>query len=291
MKKDSLIKTYGLIIIGSFIFALAVNLFIVPSNLYNGGCIGIAQVIRTILFSLFKIKELPFDIAGLIYLGLNIPLLILAYRSLSHNFLYGTLCSVITQTLFMTLIPIPATPIMNDLLASVIVGGFLSAFGIGLCLQQGASGGGTDIIGVYASMKWKSFTVGKLTLWINAGVYLVCAFLFSLPIAIYSVLYSAIFSMVMDKIHLQNIAMSAMIFTKNKDVKKMIIQDLVRGVTYWHGQGAYTDTDTEILVTIISKYEINNLKERVHAMDPKAFIIINEGMQVQGNYEKRLIKS
>lgn len=287
-KKQSLINIYGIIIVGSALFAGSVNIFIVPLGLYNGGGIGIAQILRSLLVNFLDLKA-TFDIAGIINLCFNIPLFIIAYKSISHKFFYGTLCSVIVQTICLTLIPIPTTPIINDVMVDLIVGGIVSGIGIGLCLQQGASGGGIDILGMYTSIKLKSFSVGKLSLIINVCIYIICAVLFDISTAIYSVIYATVFSLVLDKLHLQNIAISAMIFTKNKDVKQVIMKELKRGVTYWHGAGAYTDSDTDILVTVISKYEVNTLKKFVLNLDADAFIILSEGLQITGNYEKRLI--
>ena len=163
------------------------------------------------------------------------------------------------------------------------------AFKTGL-FNIGASGGGTDIVGVYAALHWKSFSVGKLQLLFNALVYCLCAFLFDLPIAIYSIIYAAVYSFVLDKVHLQNIEMSLMIFTKNPEIKSRILKDFVRGVTYWKGLGAYTQTETEVLVTIVSKDEVNDLRRMITQMDPKAFIIVNEGLQITGNFIKRLVE-
>ena len=94
--------------------------------------------------------------------------------------------------------------------------------------------------------------------------------------------------MIVDKIHYQNINTTAMIFTKENDIDKRIMSEIGRGVTLWHGYGAYTGEDTLILVTVISKYEIGQLRKIVNESDEKAFIIFNEGMNVVGNFEKRL---
>ena len=101
-------------------------------------------------------------------------------------------------------------------------------------------------------------------------------------------MYNGIFSFVLDKVHVQNIDDNMMIFTKNPDVKKMIMEKYGRGVTYWVGQGAYTNTDTEVLVTICNKFEVNRIKKDVLLLDPKAFITVSEGLQVTGGYEKRI---
>ena len=289
MKRHSQVYEYLMIIFGSALFAASINLFVVPVNLYNGGIVGLAQIIRTVLTSRLNLS-FNFDIAGVINFLFNIPLFILAYRSLSRKFFLGTLLSLITQTICFSLIPIPVVPILDDVLASLIIGAIVGALGIGMTLVHGASGGGTDILGVYAALHWKSFSVGKLQLAFNALIYCLCAFLFDLPIAIYSIIYAAVYSFVLDKVHLQNIEMSLMIFTKNPEIKTKILKDFVRGVTYWKGLGAYTQTETEVLVTIVSKDEVNELRRMITQMDPKAFIIVNEGLQITGNFIKRLVE-
>ena len=79
-----------------------------------------------------------------------------------------------------------------------------------------------------------------------------------------------------------------MIFSKVDSLQNLIMYDLKRGVTCWKGIGGYTDSSTNILYTVISKYEINNLKKSILEVDPKAFIIVNEDLNVIGNLEKRL---
>lgn len=289
MKRHSQAYDYTMILIGSALFAASINLFVVPVNLYNGGIVGLSQIFRTVLISRMNLN-FSFDIAGVINFLINVPLFVMAYRSLSRKFFLGTLLSLITQTVCFSLIPIPAVPILDDVLASLIIGAIVGALGIGMTLVSGASGGGTDIVGVYAALHWKSFSVGKLQLLFNALVYCLCAFLFDLPIAIYSIIYAAVYSFVLDKVHLQNIEMSLMIFTKNPEIKSRILKDFVRGVTYWKGLGAYTQTETEVLVTIVSKDEVNDLRRMITQMDPKAFIIVNEGLQITGNFIKRLVE-
>ena len=289
VKNKKMLSNYAYVIFGSALFAFAVNAFIIPLNLYNGGVIGIAQVIRSLLIDYLHL-EIGFDFSGILNFLFNLPLFLLAYKIISRKFFYLTLCSLITQTVMLTLIPIPSTPIITDVLTSVIIGGLIGGFGIGLCLQKGGSGAGIDILGVYFSIKYRSISVGKLSMIINGCIYLVCALNFNIQVAIYSLLYAIVFSLVVDRIHLQNICMSAMIFTKNKEVKSVILSQMRRGVTYWHGAGAYTESDTDVLVTIISKYEVAALRKLVLDIDPKAFIIISEGLQVTGNYERRLIQ-
>lgn len=282
-----LFKQYFLILLGTFIFCFGTNLFIVPINLYNGGVVGISQLIRTVLIDYLGFNK-NIEIAGIINLLLNIPLLIIAFAKISKNFFIKTLFSIIFQTVFFTLIPIPKTPILEDVLAGCVIGGVISGLGIGIILRASGCGGGIDILGFYFSSIYKNFSIGKLSIIINAILYAICAFMFNVETAIYSVIYIIAFSFIIDKTHLQNINTMVIVFTKNKDVPQKILYEMGRGVTSWNGNGAYTKEDTLIFITVISKYEVNQIKEIIYEKDEKAFIIFSEGNAVLGNFEKRL---
>ncbi len=279
-------KAFGWVIAGTLLFSITINMCMVPLNLFIGGVMGIAQLVRSFLVEGLHIEP-DFDIAGIVNMLLNLPLFMIAFKGISRHFFALTVVSVVTQMVALTIIPI--MPIVSDTITSVVIAGLVGGYGVGLCLRYGGSAGGMDILGFYLTMKSKNFSIGKLTIFVNAIIYSICALKFDLTTAIYSVIYIVIFGIVVDKVHSQNIVMSAMIFTKNKDVKKEIMAQLHRGVTYWHGLGAYTETEQDILMTVISKYEVNQLKELVHSLDERAFIIISEGMQVSGNYERRLL--
>ncbi|MCI6272073.1 MAG: YitT family protein [Erysipelotrichaceae bacterium] len=281
------IKDYVTLILGSILFVVGVNVFIVPIGIYNGGIIGTSQLIRTLLYDILKIS-FKFDIAGIINMGINIPLLYMAYKNLSRKFFFGTLISVVLQTIFFTIVPIPKSPILDDMLSNIIIGAIISGAGCGIVLLSGASTGGLDIIGVYSSIKKSNFSVGGLSMIINFFIYATCAVLFDVGIAIYSIIYSTIASMAMDYFHYQNIEISLMVFTKNKEVKDVIMKKFMRGVTYWEGYGAYTNTDLEVMVTVCSKLESIRIKKMIQELDPQAFIIMNS-TKVTGGFEKRLV--
>lgn len=287
-QNDSTLKNYIFIITGTFLYALAVNVFIMPISLYNSGVLGIAQLLRTLLVDFFGLK-FPFDIAGIINFAINIPLFILGFHSISKPFIAKTFLSVILQAIFFSMIPIPSLPIMQDMLSNILIGAVLAGVGCGICLIAEASAGGTDILGMYAAIHWKKMSVGRIAIAVNTGIYVICAFLFNIQIALYSALFSIIFGFVVDKFHLQNIELSIMIFTKKQEITSMILKEMHRGVTCWEGQGAYTKEQVHILVTVISKYELEMLKAKIAQLDPNAFIIVHEGLQVSGGFEKRLI--
>lgn len=148
--------------------------------------------------------------------------------------------------------------------------------------------GGTDIIGMCLIKKNPKTTMGKVFVVIDVILYVICAILFNLEIAIYSMLFSFIVSMATDRLHAQNVKINALIFTNNYDIAKEINNKLVRGSTSWEGKGDYSGQKKYIISTVISKYEEIELKNIVHELDPNAFVIINKNIDIDGYIEKRL---
>lgn len=283
------VNKYGMVLLGSVLYSMGVNFFIVPVSLYSGGVVGIAQIIRTVLIEYCHISFPGFiDISGIIYFLINVPLLILAFKEISRKFFIKTILAVGVQTLMMTLLPIPPVPILDDVLAACLTGAILCGFGTGLTLKAGGCSGGTDILGVYLTRKMKSLSVGKLNTLINACIYSICAILFNISTAIYSVIYSVFMSNITDRVHSQNIMTTAIIFTKSNQIQDAILQELNRSATLLKGTGAYTKQDVNVLITAVSKYEFEFLKRICAEKDPHAFIINFSKVSISGNFEKHL---
>ena len=283
------IREMGLALLGTTMFALGVNILITPLGLYNGGFMGMAQLIRTGLVQGLGLDFLgQFDIAGIIYYLINVPLFIWAWKEMGKRFLVSSLITVTVQTLWMTFVPIPKEPIISDYLTACIIGGLVVGTGVGTILRGRSSGGGQDIVGVVCTKKYPGFSVGKITIMMNAVIYAVCLFMFDIETVIYSLIYTTVLAVACDRMHVQNINMSAMIFTKKEGIAKAVMSEMRRGVTTWEGVGAYTNETSHILYIMLSKYEVEQLKEIIHRVDPQAFIIFNEGSSVVGNFEKRL---
>jgi len=159
------IVSYGKSLTGVFLFAFALNIIIVPHELFSGTITGIAQIIESLITSYAPI-QMPesFSLTGPALLMINIPLLTLALRVTNINFLIKNIICVAFVSLSMSFIPIPMEPIIYDLLTASIVGGAIAGFGIGFTLRSGGSGGGSDLVGIYCSVKYPNFTVGRVTL-------------------------------------------------------------------------------------------------------------------------------
>ena len=277
-------------ITGALIYALAINLFIVPNSLYNGGILGISQLLRTIITTTFNL-DLAIDIAGIINFIINIPLLFIAYKVISKTFFGRTVVCVIFTTIFLTVIPIPEKALIDDLLNNVLIGGILCGLGSGKLLSSHGSGGGTDIIGIALSMKNRNLSVGKIGGTINLFIYAICGILYGIPTMIYSIIYAVIGSLVVDNTHEQNVVSYVMIFTKKMPdtITEFIQKELNRDATVWEGTGAYNKTKTYICYSALSKYEVQKLERNIKHLDKDAFMIKNEGVGVDGNFQKYLV--
>lgn len=276
-------------VFATFLYALGVNLFIVPVGLYSGGMVGLSQVIRTVLAQRVALPA-GVDIAGILYFLLNVPMLLIGWKELGRGFLVRTLICVGTSSLFLSVIPAPASPILDERLAACVVGGILCGFALGLALTCGCSTGGLDIIGLCLSKRGSRFTVGRFSMSFNVLLYAACALLFDIQTAIYSVIYTVFCSLFIDRGHQQNISVQVLIFTKDEDpeLPQNIMSRLGRGVTYWQGKGAYTGSDIRVLCVCVSKFEVADLQETVRALDPNAFFIVQEGVRIGGNFMRKI---
>ncbi len=283
--RDAL-ATFNTIIL-DFIYAVGLNMFIVPAGIYCGGLMGVCQLIRTLLTE-YAALRFPFDIAGVLYYICNIPIFLFAWKKLRRKTLVKTLITVTFQTLFLAIVPVRAL-LPDDLLASIIVGSLVSGSACGLILRCGSSGGGLDIVGLLMAMGKRETGVGKVYLIVNAVQFSAYALLFGVPVVIYSMISAFLSSFAVDHFHFQNINVEVKIVTKHKDeIADAILRGLGRGVTEWASVGAYTDEPSDVLYVIISKYEITRLRGLVQRCDPNAFVVIGDNVHVYGNFLKRL---
>ena len=275
---------------GEVLIAAGVNLFIVPLGLYSGGVLGVCQLIRTLLQTYMRVDLGSFDITGILYFIVNIPILIYGYRALGRALAAKTIVCTVAYSVVSSIIPIPSVPIVSDYLTSCLIGGLLTGLGSGIVLTCGCSSGGLDVVGLCLSKKGSSFTVGRFSLAFNIFLYAICLFLFNVEVAIYSVIYNLATVMVMDRMHQQNISVQALIFTRSDGYKlgQEIISKLGRGVTYWNGAGAFAGASICILCVCLSKYEVEDLVDLVHKQDPNAFFTIQVGVQVYGNFHRKI---
>ena len=272
-------------VIGSFLFSVAMNFFISPNHLYTGGVLGISQLIRSTINDIFSLK-VSFDYSGIIYYLINIPLFFLAYKHISKQFFYRTIFTVSLQALMISVLP--SFKILDDILTNVLVGGILAGTGVGLLLSSGGSTGGTDILGLYLAKKNNHFSVGKIGLFVNLFIFGVAGLRYGIEIMIYSIIYSALDNVTLDKMHEQNICSTAFIFCKKNPTKinDFIKNELKRDSTYWNAYGGYDDSKTYIVYTALTKYELSRLEKEIENIDDHIFVVKSEGVGIRGEFKK-----
>ena len=287
-KKKLFMRRVARVVGGNILFAIGINMIITPMNLYSSGFTGISMLLRMLVVDVLNIPE-PAGISylGIIYWIVNLPLFYLAYKSLGKEYCVTTAISIGVSSICMSLVPVAKAPLFDDYLTAVLVGGIISGTGAGLVLKGGTSGGGQDIIGVALSKTHPNFSVGKISIALNTLVYGVCFFLFDIQTVVYSMIFAVINGLALDHQHTQNINVQVTIFTKKEGITAKVINEVRRGLTYWNGAGGYTDEDTYILMTMVTKYELPLLLDKVREVDPDAFVMVNEGTKIYGRFEKR----
>ena len=271
-------------ILGALIFSLSMNLFLVPLHIYSAGFLGIAQLLRDLLVYLLPWR-IPFDIAGILNLFLNSFMILLAVRMLAKDFALHTAIVILFQSVFLSLIPVPSTPLVEDVFISLLTGSILCAYGTKLFFKGRGSGGGIDIIGLYLTKTGKG-SVGGIYLLVNTIVYMICFIIYDSQVALYSIVHSCILSFIVDRIHEDNAESAALIITEDRSLKLQLLSEVGRGVTAGDGSGVYSGRKKEIMMVAITKGQYSDLKKRVYDRDEQAFVIFFDHVRVSGYFPK-----
>ena len=275
------IKNALILITGSLMFAVAINMFVGPGGLYVGGLTGVLQILVMLFYDIFNI-ELSL---GVLVLVCNLPILWLAWKSVGKRFAILTVISVVIQSIFFEVIPVHG--IAEDVMVNSIFGGVLVGLGSGMILKIGASAGGMDIVSQVMSYKFEG-SVGKYSFIINAFVIGVAGYYQSWEVAMYTIISIYITSIVIDKVHTLHKNLTLYIVTqKEQEIKKAIWDELYRGITVLEASGAYTQEKRNVLMLVLSSYELYETLEIIKSVDAAAFINVVKSEAVVGNFIKK----
>lgn len=271
------------IVFASLCFAVSLNLFLIPGDIYSGGIAGISQLIT---YSLNNFTPYVNVIqTGTLNFLLNIPLLILSYLKLGRRFTVLTLIVVATLTTFTYIVPIQqvsTNPLLNGIAAGV-----LNGIGGGLTIKFGMSAGGIDIISLVLT-KIINLNVGSLSLLFNSIVIVGAGFLYSWEFALYTLISMYVGSRVVNSIHTNEQRLTAFIVTDKEDeVVKSIYGRIHRGITILEGRGGYSKKPRNTLMIVVNRYELYDLEMAVGEADVNAFVNIIQSTRVNGNFLSR----
>lgn len=261
----------GLITAGCIIYVIGMHSVMIPAGLFSGGLTGIA-----ILAS----YHWPGLDIGLFYLLLNIPFALLGWRHISRPFMLYTVFGMIIFSVTATLMK-PASLGVNDPVLAALLSGVICGVGCGLILRSLGSAGGMDILAVYLNHRF-ALRVGMTGFAANALVIIAGAWLHDVDMALYSLIFLFTCARVTDQIVSGFNARKSVMVISNRsgDIARSLLSQSGRGVTFLKGQGAYSGRQMKVLLTVTSMTDLPKLKEEILAIDPDAFIAVNDTVEV-----------
>ncbi|MBN1848878.1 MAG: YitT family protein [Deltaproteobacteria bacterium] len=267
------IQNLGLITIGSVLCAVAINGILIPLSFLNAGFSGLALAIHYMF---------PFLQVSWLYFILNIPLFAIGWKYVGRRFFLYSLAGMIifSGAIEWTHISI----VVRDKILGALLAGIISGVGSGIILRSLGSAGGVDILAVIM-LKRFSIRLGTTSLAFNSLLMVLGAGLFSVDVALYTLIYVFVTSYAVNFVVTGLSQRKAiLIISQHWDkISREIMSNLNRGVTVIKGQGGYSGKEEHILYTVISFRELPRLKRLIHRLDPVAFVVVNDTLEVMGN--------
>ena len=279
-KKNTLLKSaidYIAILIGAILAAFAIEEFLVPCTILDGGIVGISFILSTL-------SRIPMSVFTIF---LNIPFLIISSKKLGHEFIIKSTFAMVVFSGFLQIFE-SFTNATSEYLLAVCFGGVILGIGVGLVIRFGGCLDGTEAVAILLNKKYK-LPVGQTVLTINIIIYIIAAFLFGFDRAMYSLLTYFITSKILDYVEsgLEQ-AKAAMIITNDaKEISEKIYQRLGRTVTIMEGEGLVSGKKV-VLYCVLTRFEIHELKDIIREIDSSAFIAVSDVSEIIGTHMKKV---
>ena len=267
-----------LITFGAFLAAFAIEGFLVPNQMIDGGIVGVSMMISY----LTKIN------LGILLFVLNIPFVLLALKLYGKMFIFQTFYAVSVFSIFVGIVGGKIGIVTHDGLLVAVFGGMILGAGVGLVLKNNGCLDGTEILAITLTKKFP-VSVGGIIMFLNAFIYTCAGFIYGWDKAMYSALTYICASRVIDAV-LQGLNEAKSIFVvsdKNLEIGSNIISQLDKSVTYIDAQGGYSHQQKKMLYCVVPRIELTKLKEIVNSIDPEAFIAIENVHEVEGKRVKK----
>ncbi len=291
----SVLFPYLCIALGALLAAWAIEIFLVPNRLIDGGMVGVAMI----LSHLFGEGLIP-----LFLFILNLPFLFLAYRTIGKSFVYHMLYAILAFGGWSFLIRhyFPEWEFHGEILEVVVIGGAILGIGVGLIIRYGGCTDGTEILGIIINRR-TGITVGQVILVCNIFIFAAAGFAFQdMHPPLLSLITYIVVIKIMDAVivGLDETKSVLIISSKSNEIAQAIIHELGLGLTIMYGRGGFSGADREIIYVIVERLQLADLKELIYSHDPQAFIAIenlhevangNQGKEPQGQRWLKLLGS
>lgn len=279
------LKVYNVIsviamLVSAGISAVAVNMFILPGNMISGGFTGLAILLNT----LTQVLGFPVSIS-IIYLLLNIPAVILCYRSISPRFTILSLINVAATSLLIEIVKLP--PLFTDPILLVVFGGVLYGISTILALKVDASTGGTDFVALYFSNRYGRALWREVFIF-NACMIIVFGFTKGWINAGYSIVFQFVATKVVTTFYTRYNRVTLQIMTERcDDVVKTLIAQSQHGITCTDSYGGYSHKPITMITTVVSSYQSHEIIRAVLRVDAKAIVNVVQSEEFFGKFVEK----
>ena len=266
---------YALVALGSALFAAGFQFFLYPNSIIVGGVSGIAMIINYLV-------GLP---VGIMTIVLNIPLFIIAWKHFGGKFIISSLVGMLLSSVLVDVLAVIDYSPTDDMLLACLIGGAIKGLGLGLIYYAGATTGGTDIIAKFVRLRFPYINFGTIVLLTDAVIIIAFAAIFDrVEAAMYAVIAMFVVSKVIDLVlyGIDNSSVCYIISENSEQLVKDITDKLHRGVTILSGEGAYSHKDKQVLLCVIKRTQIADIRKIISNIDENAFFIVSDAKNVFG---------
>ena len=271
-------------IVGSALFALGFALFLQPNDISPGGISGLALV---------AVALLGRGSVGTISILINLPLFLLGGLKIGRRFFAGSLMGMVLSSLLIDAFALAGMPAVEPLMAA-LYGGVVCGLGLGLVFVCGSSTGGSDILVRLLKLRYRNVPIGRISMCFDAVVCVLTGLVFrDLSKALYTGIAVFVTGQVIDAVVYRfDYSKVALIVSREYEaIARTIGTRLDRGATFLHGEGSYSHGQTKVVLTVVKRQQVTELKELVMELDPEAFVILQEAHQVLGDGFSRYSKN
>lgn len=262
-------------LLGSLVFALGFSLFLAPNEINSGGISGLAQI---------AVHVTGFGSVGTLSILLNLPLFLLGGIRIGKRFFAGSLIGMLFSSFLIDVFS--AVPFaVPDVLVSALYGGLLCGLGLGIVFASGTSTGGSDILVRLLKLHAPNANIGTISMCFDALVVILTGFVFGdVSKALYSGIVVFLSGYFMDLViyRFDQSKVALIVSQRPEEIAGQIGKVLDRGATYLHGEGAFSGQEKKVVLTVVKKRQLTELKALVMREDPDAFLIVQEAHQVMG---------
>ena len=270
-------------VLGSAVFAVGFAFFLLPGDMNAGGISGLAQVISHFL---------GFGSVGMLSILINLPLFVLGGLKIGKRFFAGSLLGMVLSSVLIDALD-GLVVLQLEPLVAVLYGGVLCGLGLGIVFVCGTSTGGSDILIRLLKLKYRNVPIGQMSMCFDAAVVVLTGLVFrDVTKALYTGVAVFVTSQVIDAVvyRFDYSKVALIISSEYEEIAHQIGIKLDRGATFLHGEGSFSHTQTKVVLAAVKKQQVAELKELVTAVDPNAFIIVQEAHQVLGDGFSRYSK-